>query len=109
MESFSHLSVTDASAIMKRAETVVVDIRDTESFKQGHITGAKRLDNENLADFLRDTDYDSPVIVCCYHGNSSQSAAQFLVEQGFEEVYSLDGGFTEWSTTHPDQVARLAG
>lgn len=104
MESFRHLSVTNASEVMAKTDTVVVDIRDVTSFNQGHITGAIRLDNESLADFLRDAEYDAPVIVCCYHGNTSQSAAQFLIEQGFDEVYSLDGGFTEWSGTHPDKV-----
>ena len=28
--------------------------------------------------------------------NSSQNAAQFLGENGFKEVYSMDGGFEEW-------------
>ncbi len=32
----------------------------------------------------------------CYHGISSQGAAQYLVNQGFEEVYSVDGGFEAW-------------
>jgi thiosulfate sulfurtransferase len=43
----------------------------------------------------------TPVVVCCYHGNSSQSAAQFLVEQGFTEVYSLNGGFEQWKVSYP--------
>ena len=32
----------------------------------------------------------------CYHGVSSRNTAQFLVEQGFEEVYSVKGGFDGW-------------
>jgi len=35
--------------------------------------------------------------VVCYHGNSSQSAAAYLVGQGFAEVYSLDGGIERTS------------
>ncbi|MCV6069119.1 sulfurtransferase, partial [Escherichia coli] len=31
-----------------------------------------------------------------YHGISSQGAAQYLVNQGFEQVYSVDGGFEAW-------------
>jgi thiosulfate sulfurtransferase len=44
--------------------------------------------------------------VVCYHGNSSQSAAAYLVSQGFSEVYSLDGGFELWRTTYPTEIAQ---
>ena len=85
---------------------VVVDIRDPASFQSGHIPNAIHLSNESLADFLRDADFDAPVVVCCYHGISSQQAAQFLISQDFTEVYSLDGGFTDWQLQYPDAVAR---
>ena len=48
---------------------------------------------------------DAPLIVTCYHGNSSQSAAAYLVGQGFSDVYSLDGGFELWRATYPDETA----
>ena len=32
-------------------------------------------------------------MVMCYHGNSSRSAAQYLLHRGFDAVYSIDGGF----------------
>ena len=41
-------------------------------------------------------DKEKPLIVVCYHGNSSQGAAEFFASQGCREVYSLDGGFVEW-------------
>ncbi|MGL5628515.1 MAG: rhodanese-like domain-containing protein, partial [Plesiomonas shigelloides] len=46
-------------------------------------------------------DFAMPVIVMCYHGNSSQGAAQYLVNQGFDEVYSLNGGFEAWRKVAP--------
>ena len=45
---------------------------------------------------MQQTDFETPVIVCCYHGISSQQAAQFLIHQGYDEVYSLDGGYEAW-------------
>jgi thiosulfate sulfurtransferase len=49
-----------------------------------------------------------PLIVSCYHGNSSQSAAAYLCSQGFTEVYSLDGGFEVWRTTYPGEISSQA-
>ena len=50
--------------------------------------------------------FDAPLIVACYHGNSSQSAAAYLAHQGFSEVYSLDGGFELWRATYPNETAQ---
>ena len=41
-------------------------------------------------------DFDSPIIVSCYHGVSSKNVATFLVEQGYENVFSIVGGFDGW-------------
>jgi len=104
METFKHLSVSDALTLMERPDTIVVDVRDAESFKVGRMSGARHLDNETMPVFLQETEYEQPVIVCCYHGNMSQAAAQYLIQQGFDEVYSLDGGFSDWSANYPDKV-----
>ena len=41
-------------------------------------------------------DFDSPIIVSCYHGVSSRNVATFLIEQGYENVFSVIGGFDGW-------------
>ena len=97
MDTFENISLSDAKILINSNNSVIVDIRDPESFKSGHIEGAIHLSNDNLHDFIRDSDLETPVIVCCYHGHSSQSAAQFLLEQGFDTVYSLIGGYSAWS------------
>lgn len=83
---------------------VIVDIRDPASFQLGRIPRSIHLTNENLADFIREADLDAPLVVCCYHGNSSQQAAQFLASQDFTDVYSLDGGFLDWQANYPSDV-----
>jgi len=104
--SFKHMSVSELQDVMADKSHVVVDIRDTTSFANGRITESINLTNESLADFLREADLDAPVVVCCYHGISSQQAAEFLISQDFTEVYSLDGGFTQWQTQFPDKIER---
>jgi thiosulfate sulfurtransferase len=95
-----HIGVADAAALIEAQRATVVDIRDPQSFAAGHIPGAHRLDNQNLAAFLAASDRTQPLIVCCYHGHSSQNAADFLAGQGYREVYSLDGGFEAWQYNH---------
>ena len=102
--NFKHLQIDTLHAELNEQKYVVVDIRDAASFKENHIPGATHLSNENFADFIREADLDAPVVVCCYHGISSQQAADFLLSQDFTDVYSLDGGFTDWQLRFPTDV-----
>lgn len=104
MTDFKRISPQDAQALRENG-AVVVDIREPNVFAARHITGAKHLDNHSLHDFITQADLDAPVIVACYHGNSSQSAAAYLVSQGFSDVYSLDGGFELWKATFPEETS----
>ncbi|PIP79541.1 MAG: thiosulfate sulfurtransferase GlpE [Gammaproteobacteria bacterium CG22_combo_CG10-13_8_21_14_all_40_8] len=90
------ISVTECTQMIQQQKVTIVDIRDPNSFAQGHISGAHHVDNQNIQDFIRDADLDLPLVVCCYHGHSSIPAAQYLEQQGFKQVYSLDGGMCGW-------------
>ncbi|MFH4094746.1 thiosulfate sulfurtransferase GlpE, partial [Acinetobacter baumannii] len=57
---------------------------------------AYHLTNDTIVAFMEDVEFEQPILVMCYHGISSQGAAQYLVNQGFEHVYSVDGGFEAW-------------
>jgi thiosulfate sulfurtransferase len=103
MTDFKRISPQQAQALREQGG-VVVDIRDVHSYSSGHIRGSTHLDNHSLHDFIAAADLDQPLIVTCYHGHSSQSAAAYLVNQGFSDVYSLDGGFEVWRHTFPQDV-----
>ncbi|KZX76037.1 hypothetical protein A3715_19185 [Oleiphilus sp. HI0009] len=96
--SFKHLSCAQLASWLSDSENTVtvIDIRDQMSFEQGHINGAAHIDNSNVEHFIANTDLNKPLVVCCYHGNSSQGAADYFNAQGFKETFSLDGGFEEW-------------
>lgn len=101
MKEFKHISVNDTFAKLQQGEVVIADIRDEQSFSSAHIEGAFHLTNGSLLQFTQQHDFDTPVVVVCYHGNSSQGAAQYLVQQGFDQVYSMDGGFEGWRQHFP--------
>lgn len=94
MSAYQHISVQDAAA--RLGEFAVVDIRDPQSFATGHMPDALHLSNDNFAEFLTNTAKDKPVLVVCYLGVSSQQAANVIAQQGYDSVYSMDGGFEAW-------------
>ncbi len=101
MTEFKHISTSETFAALQAGNVVIADIRDDQSFASAHIAGAYHLTNGTLHQFVQQTAPDTPVVVVCYHGRSSQGAAQYLVQQGFDEVYSMDGGFESWRLQYP--------
>ena len=96
--NFTRISVEEAVELIRdNPETAqIVDIRDDQSFETKHIDSAVHLHNSNLPEFLDQADLEAPLLVYCYHGHMSQSAAAFLAEHGFKQVFSIDGGFEAW-------------
>lgn len=103
MSQFKRIDPATAQQLREQGATLV-DIRDPGSYDNGHIPGAIHIDNGSVHNFIAAADLDKPLVVVCYHGNSSQSAAAWLAQQGFAEVYSLDGGFELWRTHFPAEI-----
>ncbi len=97
--TFKRISIEQTLKLMT-GNYCVADIRDPNSFAMGHIENAVHLTNDNVQSFIESNDKTTPIIVVCYHGNSSQQAAQVLASQGFTEVYSMDGGMEAWKLSN---------
>jgi len=101
MSEFKLIDLADAHEKIQSGEVVVADIRDPQSFAAGHVENAFLLNNSTMTEFSRVTEFETPVLVFCYHGHSSQGAAQYLANLGYEEVYSVNGGFEMWKQNFP--------
>ena len=100
--TFARINPNDAKTLIEQTTSQIIDIRDEMTFQAGRMKSATRIDNQNISQFIAQADQEAPLIVCCYHGNSSQGAAQYFTEQGFKDVYSLDGGFEQWKVLFPE-------
>ena len=92
--SFKEISPEQAWEMVQNG-AMLVDIRDPQRFTYSHAKWAFHLTNQSLQ-FEEQVDFDSLIIVSCYHGVSSRNVATFLVEQGYENVFSVIGGFDGW-------------
>jgi len=104
--NFTRINANDAKTLIEQGNSQIIDIRDAMSYQAGRMTNAIRIDNENIEQYMAQANQQAPLIVCCYHGNSSQNAAHYFSEQGFQDVYSLDGGFEQWKVVFPELCER---
>ena len=92
------INVVEATSLLNSGTVTIVDIRDRQSFEIDHMQNAHHLTESNTRIFMDKANKEQPLLVYCYHGNSSQIAAKYFSKNGFNEVYSLDGGFDIWRT-----------
>ena len=95
--SFKRISADETKTLIDSGDINIIDIRDSSSYFAGHIAGAKHAEDMNIESFIESGDKEKPLLIYCYHGIASQSAAGFFDQNGFENVYSLDGGYSGWS------------
>ena len=93
---FKEIEPQKVQEMQEEGPVNVVDIRDENSYSMGHIPNSVSLNEANVKEYIESTDKEKPLVVCCYHGNSSRGAAEYFSQQGFKEVYSMTGGFAAW-------------
>jgi len=94
--NFKRIDSQGCKQLLATKDVTLLDIRDPQSFANGHIDNALHIEQINVESFVEEQPKDKPLVICCYHGNSSQSAAAYFAEKGFTDVYSLDGGYEGW-------------
>lgn len=83
--------------LSQNKNTVLIDVRSTEEYSEGHIPGSRLLPLPELAFRVKDlpADKSTPLIVYCLSGARSRAAATQLARAGYTEVYDM-GGITRW-------------
>lgn len=76
---------------------VLLDVREPEEFARGHVPGAVNLPQCDLATRLDEVPRDRPIMTICQSGMRSLRSAQFLRQQGFQNVATVMGGTRAWT------------
>ena len=98
VSGIKQLTPAEVTRLMNRDDAILLDIRNGNDYKKGHIINSISLPNTELAERLESLEKhkQKAVIAYCEHGNTSDKAARTLKTSGFENVYSLKGGVTAW-------------
>jgi molybdopterin/thiamine biosynthesis adenylyltransferase/rhodanese-related sulfurtransferase len=78
---------------------VVVDVRDPDEYRDGHIEDAANI-SRGFLEFRIGTvapEPTTPLVLYCQTGLRSMLAARQLKELGYENVINLQGGFQKWA------------
>jgi molybdopterin/thiamine biosynthesis adenylyltransferase/rhodanese-related sulfurtransferase len=92
------ITVEDARRMLEKPGTVVIDVREGEEWRQGHLPQALGIPRGFLELRIEEkvSDRKTPLIMQCASGTRSLLAARTLREMGYENLYNLQGGFNAW-------------
>jgi thiosulfate sulfurtransferase len=103
--TFQQIDTNQVKNLIEEKDVEIVDIRDFIAYGSAHIMNARHLSDSNVQEFLTSADRSKPLVVYCYHGHTSRGAAEYFVNSGFQNVYSLDGGFEAWRAKYPVEAS----
>ena len=92
------IDIDEARRMLDQPGTVLLDVREGDEWRQGHIPQAVGIPRGFLELRVEEKvpDHKTPVILQCASGTRSLLAARSLRELGYENVYNLTGGFNAW-------------
>ncbi len=91
------ISVRDLKAKLDARESLMlVDVRQPEEFKSGHVAGARSIPLSTLANRLDELAKDAAISCICLSGGRSQAACDLLQRQGYTKVTNVQGGMGAW-------------
>jgi rhodanese-related sulfurtransferase len=98
LHGVQHVTTAEAIRLMNHEKGLLVDVRETDEYRGGHIPNSLSLPLSGLAAGLNKIEKHMarPIIVCCRTSQRSARAAVALRKHGFASVQVLAGGITAW-------------
>src|ERR1700675_3759221 len=92
------IDIEEARRMLEKPGTVLLDVREGDEWRQGHIPQAVGIPRGFLELRIEEKvpDHKTPIILQCASGTRSLLAARALRELGYENLYNLTGGFNAW-------------
>ena len=93
-----------------QTDPVVLDVREPAEWQAASVQAngftLVQLSMNEIPARLAELDPQRPIACLCHHGARSQRVAQFLLQNGFENVVNIAGGIDAWSLQRDPGVPR---
>lgn len=91
----TYTTVNDRTAVtIFGAGDLIIDVRTPKEYNEGHIENAINIPVEEIGNITYPK--DKKMMVYCASGVRSTEAAKVLIDNGYTNVYNLDGGLINW-------------
>jgi rhodanese-related sulfurtransferase len=98
-DGVKNLSQQDLATKLQDESVVLIDVRTSTEVASGYIPEAEYFIDINGADFeqkIAELDTTKTYVIYCRSGARSGRAASYMSQNGFTEVYNLEGGILNY-------------
>ena len=78
---------------MSKAGAVLIDVRTPAEVAEGMAPGAINIPLQEIEQRLSEFPKDKDLLIYCRSGKRSMAASNFLIENGYDKVFNVVGGF----------------
>lgn len=78
---------------MSKAGAVLIDVRTPAEVAEGMVPGAINIPLQEIEQRLSEFPKDKDLLIYCRSGKRSMAASNFLIENGYDKVFNVVGGF----------------
>lgn len=91
------ITAEKAKEMMDSDQPIILDVRTTEEYEEGHIEGAILIPDNEISAKAEEllADKNATILVYCRSGRRSALAAQDLSDLGYTKIYDF-GGIIDW-------------
>jgi UPF0176 protein len=111
----TYVKPTEWNALISQPDVLLIDTRNTYETKMGTFQGATDPQTESFQEFpqwLKDRKDLTPktrVAMFCTGGIRCEKASSYMLQEGFEEVYHLEGGILKYLEEVPQGESMWEG
>jgi rhodanese-related sulfurtransferase len=99
LRGVKEVNCPEALQLINHKNALVLDVREPDEFKSGHVLNAKNIPLGKLKERIGELERHrgQPIVVVCRTSNRSNSACALLGKLGFGQAYLLRGGVVAWT------------
>jgi len=102
ISGINEVNAAGALQLINHKNAFVLDVREEDEYKGGHLLNAKLISLGKLKERLGELEKyrDQPILVVCRSGKRSGTACALLAKEGYTQAYNLAGGVTAWQSSN---------
>lgn len=100
-DSATNLDPATFKAKTQEPGVIVLDVRTTQEFNEGHLENAINInvESDNFLSQIETLDKSKTYAVYCRSGRRSADAVAKMAKQNFTSLVNLDGGVIDWTNS----------
>lgn len=89
------ITVETLAAVMKNGKTRVIDVRNPDEYRSGHVPGAELITMATIPLRTAELPRDEEIFIICESSSRSWQVCAYLERQGYQAI-NVEGGTGAW-------------